>query len=95
MKKEKTVAQLYKQFCDTFSTSQVEGNRELFSLQMYLQNKRHMAGGNYVHVPEFGMRKLIKRHLGYSFPEKKSARRPGAIDNRKDESKKSGCPLQR
>jgi len=87
MKKEKTVAQLYKQFCNTYSIKQLEENRELLSLQLYFQNRCHMAGGNYVHVPEFEMRKLIKRHLGYRFPERKSALRKGAIDNRKDESK--------
>ncbi len=67
MIEEKIVAELYKQFCSTYTIDQVDENEELKTLHQYLQEKYHMAGGNYIHIPAKEMRELIKKYLNYFF----------------------------
>jgi len=67
METEKTVLELYKQFCSTYTIDQVDENEELQTLHQYLQEKYHMAGGNYIHIHIKEVRELIKKYLNYSF----------------------------
>ena len=61
----KTCRILYREFCDKFTTDQIDSDRELRALYNYLAYRCSMNDGNYAHEPREATRLLVIKHLQY------------------------------
>lgn len=69
---EKTCRELFNQFKDRYTVTEVEMHPQIARLFTYLQHRCSMANGNYVHEPSQEIRELLGKFLNYH-PEKKPA----------------------
>jgi hypothetical protein len=65
--KQKTVKQLYDEFCAKYTVDQVSHDKELSMIYAYLQYQCSMANGNYTHIPGPAMQGMVEKHLEYEY----------------------------
>jgi len=61
----KTCRDLYQEFCNRFTTDQIDSDLELRALYRYLVYRCSMNDGNYAHEPREATRQLVIKHLNY------------------------------
>ena len=69
MKKQKTIRQLYTEFCERYTTDEVADDNEKQVLLQYLSNQMKRFNGDFIHIPSHYLCELIRKHLGYQQEE--------------------------
>lgn len=65
--KEKTVKQLYDEFCAKYSLDQISHNQELSMVFAYLQYECSRGQGRLMKTPAKKMQDLVEKYLEYEY----------------------------